>query len=83
MHLVLEISLQAKDKSGNMHNVKAIGMGRFITYVDFFEKGLSSNSIDYEFYIDGEMVDIYRSALFNTYMEANCFNLIKIIKIKE
>ena len=82
METKVRILLQAKDKKGNMHDVKEISMGKYTTYVKFmfYEKELSENSIDYEFYIGGEKIDIYASALFNTYMEADCYNLIKIVK---
>jgi len=79
MKAIIEILVQAKDKQGNMHDVKAIEMGGYRTYVEFYEKGLPTNSVDYEFYINGRKINIYSSALFNHYMEANHNNLIETI----
>ena len=75
MQLTIRIPLVAKDKEGNLHGVAEIRMGQSATYVALIDTPLLQNSVDYDFFIDGRRVNIYKSALFNPYIE-NYDNLI-------
>ena len=69
MQLTIRIPLVAKDKEGNLHGVAEIRMGQSATYVALIDTPLLQNSVDYDFFIDGRRVNIYKSALFNPYIE--------------
>ncbi len=82
MKVNLNIPLAAVDKNKKEYAVTEISMGGYRTTVSMIEKQESYNSVDYKFYVEGKEVNIYKSSLFNPYIN-DYENLICFEEVKE
>lgn len=53
---------------GQEYHVERVDMGQFITYIHLSGFDGSFNSVQFDFFEDGEPIDIYRSPKYNPYI---------------